>query len=328
MRTTLILSLSATLLLGTAQTAEDHVSITEWDVPWPETRPRDPAVALDGDIWFNGQAGNYLAHLDVDTGSFRRVDLPEGTHPHNLIILPDGMVWFAGNRDAYVGIMDPASGEITRIPRPREDANDPHTLKLGEDGIWFTLQWSNMVGHLDPETREVLALIEVPTDRARPYGIDIGPDGTPWIALFGTHKLARVDRADGELVEVPLPDETTRPRRLDVAEDGRVWYGDYANGRVGVYDPADASVQTWPLPGGERSLPYAVRLDDSDRFWVVETGMNPNRLVGVDTATGEVLSVSEIPSGAGTVRNMTYDPERRALWFGTDLDTVGKAELP
>src|SRR5690554_6043608 len=34
----------------------DTVAIQEWEVPWKDTRPRDPYVAPDGQVWFVGQA--------------------------------------------------------------------------------------------------------------------------------------------------------------------------------------------------------------------------------------------------------------------------------
>ena len=47
---------------GGAQTST--VEITEWTVPWEKTRPRDPFVDAGGRVWFVGQTGNYIAHLD------------------------------------------------------------------------------------------------------------------------------------------------------------------------------------------------------------------------------------------------------------------------
>ena len=46
------------------------VEITEWTVPWPDSRPRDPYVDRQGRVWFVGQAGNYIATLDPRTAQF------------------------------------------------------------------------------------------------------------------------------------------------------------------------------------------------------------------------------------------------------------------
>ena len=87
-----------------------QVEITEWPVPWKDTRPRDPDVAPNGVIWLVGQGGDYAARFDPASGEFRRRDLPPGTGPHNLIIDWDGTLWVAGNRQAFIGRMNYVTG--------------------------------------------------------------------------------------------------------------------------------------------------------------------------------------------------------------------------
>jgi virginiamycin B lyase len=66
-------------------------------------------------------------------------------------------------------------------------------------------------------------------------------------------------------------------------------------------------------------------VDGDDRLWFVETGSEPNRLVGFDPAVERFVSVTEIPSGGGSVRHMHYDGATGAVWFGTDAGTIGRA---
>jgi virginiamycin B lyase len=68
--------------------------------------------------------------------------------------------------------------------------------------------------------------------------------------------------------------------------------------------------------------------DDRGRFWLVETGPQPNRLVGFDPKSATFFSVTPIPSGGGTVRHMVFDAPSRTLWFGTDAGTIGRARVP
>lgn len=181
------------------------VEIIEWEVPWPDTRPRDPYVDRAHRVWFVGQRGNYVAYLDPATGAFTRFDLPEGTGPHNLIVDDSGFVWIAGNQDAYIGRLNPQTGEVTRYPMPDPAARDPHTLVFAPDGtIWFTVQGGNFVGHFNP-TNGSIRLLQVPTPRARPYGILVDPTGRPWATAFGTNKLLTVDPASMNLEEISLP---------------------------------------------------------------------------------------------------------------------------
>lgn len=311
-----------------AQTETAAVSITEWAVPWAESRPRDPITAADGRVWFVGQRSDYVASLDPETGEFERIDLEPGAGPHNVIVGPDGALWYAGNRAMHIGRIDPATGEITRFPMPDERVRDPHTMIFGPTGhLWFTAQGANHLGRLDPATGEVDVIV-VPTERARPYGIVIGPDGTPWVVAFGTNKLLSVNPETLALREHVLPRAEARPRRLGMTTDGAVWYVDYAAGHLGRFDPATEAFEEWAMPGGAESRPYAMAVDDRDRLWFFETGAMPNRLVGFDPATEAFIEGGVPESGGGTVRHMIFDPVTRALWFGTDTNTIGRAILP
>ena len=327
MRRALSLALAAALTGLPAAVSSEPVEITEWAVPWEGSRPRDPFVESTGAVWFVGQKGDYLARFDLGEGNFTKVDLEPRTGPHNLVVDSGGSVWFAGNRKGFIGRYDPADGTIARFAMPDRAARDPHTLIFDSDGaLWFTVQGGNFVGRLDPAT-ESIDLIAVPTRGARPYGIAIAPDGTPWIALFGTAMLASIDPRTLALREHALPRRKTRPRRIGVTSDGVVWYGDHRAGFLGALTPETGAIAEWPMPAGARARPYAVAVDGRDRVWLVETGTSPNTLVGFDPATERFFSVTPIPSGAGSVRHMVYDPESGALWFGTDAGTLGRARI-
>jgi virginiamycin B lyase len=304
------------------------VEIKEWPVPWPNTFTRDPYVAPDGRVFFCGMAGNYIGVLDTVTGQFKRFELPRPANPHSLIVDPQGKVWYTGNGGAHIGRLDPTTGEVTKFPMPDPAARDPHSLAWDPAGdIWFTVQGSNFVGKLTVATGAI-RLIAVPTPRALPYGIVIDPSGRPWIDLFGTNKLATVDPATFTLREITLPRAAARPRRIARTSDGRIWYGDYAGGFLGAYDPKTEQTREWAMPSGTSAQPYAMVSDAKDRVWFVETGVQPNRFVGFDSKTSTFLDPVPVPSGGRTVRNMVFDPKGNAVWFATDLSTVGRARLP
>jgi virginiamycin B lyase len=311
-----------------AQQDSAPVPIKEWNVPWAKSRPRDPAVAPDGKVWFVGQVGNYVARLDPATGSFKRFAVDSGTHPHNLIVDAKGRPWFSGNANGMIGRLDPVTGAITRFPMPDSAAKDPHTLILDHEGnIWFTMQQSNFVGRLATATGKI-DLVKMVTADARPYGIVLDAAGRPWFDLFGTNKIGTLDPKTLALKEYPLPDPRSRPRRIALTGDGKVWYVDYARGFLGRLDPATGAVKEWKNPGGAGSLPYGMTSDDADRLWFVETGTQPNRLVGFDSRTERFITVTDIPSGGGTVRYLIFDPKTRTIWFGSDNDTIGRAQVP
>lgn len=319
--TSAILLIFAAFLLA----ADSAVQISEWKVPWDNTRPRDPYVAPDGNVWFVGQRGDYVAEFDRETESFKKYDLEAGAGPHNLIVDDEGYVWYAGNRAAHIGRLNPEDGSIKKYPMPNPQARDPHTLVFDQNGdIWFTVQGGNFVGKLTVETGNV-ELIEVPTQRARPYGILIDRDNRPWIALFGTYKLATVDPETMELTEIPLSRTDARPRRIALTSNGHIWYVDYRQGYLGRYNPESGEFSEWRLPDGSDSRPYGMASDDSDRLWMVETGVDPNKFIGFNMETEEFFSSTPIESGGGTVRHMYYHRPTQTIWFGTDTNYLGSA---
>ena len=301
-------------------------NLKEWNIPWDNTRPRDPRVGPgENTILILGQAGDYVATLNPETGDLKRYRLDPGTGPHNVIADKRG-AFYAGNQAEHIGLLDPESGEIRKFKLEGEGPKDVHTMAFDANGdIFFTEQGGNRIGWLDVDQYDY-RMFNVETEWARPYGLVVSKDSRPWVALFGTNKLATVD-ARGEIHEVTLPREGARPRRLDITDDDQVWYVDYAEGYLGRFDIDSGEIQEWPVPGGTDAYPYAMALDDQGRPWFVETGPSPNRLIGFDPQSESFSEPATIPSGGGTVRHMVFDPETRSLWFGTDTNTVVRATL-
>ena len=314
-----------------AQNTKDP-ELNEWQVPWAESRPRDPYVAPDGKVWFVGQRSDYAAYLDPETGEFKKYDMDDGTGPHTLVVDDDGIVWYAGNRANHIGRIDPATGDIQKFMMPDERARDPHTMAFNEEGdMWFTVQGGNFVGKLEKATGDV-PIVEAPdvtggrSTSSRPNGIKMDSHNRPWIALFNTNLIGTVDPATMEMKTFELP-EGARPRRLVLTSDDMVYYVDYARGYLGRLNPDNGEVTEWPSPSGERARGYGMAVDKDDRVWFVETGVQPNKFVGFDPETEDFFSVTEIESGGGSIRHMYYDEANNTVWFGTDANTIGKAKL-
>lgn len=303
----------------------------EWTVPWEGTRPRDPVMDQSGRVWFVGQSGNYLAYLEPKTGEFKRYEVAEGTHPHNVVVDPKGGIWYTGNRNGRIVQINPANGELKTVMMPDTTVRDPHTMLFDKNGIaWFSAQRSNRIGRLDPATGEVKYWTPS-APRSNPYGVVIDSKQQPWIVLFGTNKVATVDPKTMEYKEYVMPHERTRARRLALTSDGAVWYGDYSRGYIGRLDPASGKFEEWPMPSAGASLPYAMTVDDKDRLWLVETGVQPNKLVAFDAKSKQwVANIPVLSNGSmrNTVRHMTFDRTTRQIWFGTDAGTIGAMNVP
>lgn len=282
-----------------------RIHFTEWTVPTPGQRSRDPVEAPDGSIWWAGQWANLIGRIDSETGAMKEYPLPPNSLPHSVTLDPQGNVWYTGNGNGTVGKLDPGTGEIAVYKMPDPAAKDPHTAIFdGGSTMWFTLQRSNMVGRLDPETGEI-KLVTMPTPGSRPYGIKLDSDGAPWVACNGSNCLVKVNPETMELTEHKLPDPETTVRRLDFASDGMLWYVNSSQGRLGRFDPRTGEAREWPSPSGPKSHPYAIAVIDGI-VWYNESGKRPDALVRFDPVT-ETFQSWPIPSGgiyAGIVRHM------------------------
>jgi len=318
---TLALALSA----EAATVAPAQLEITEWQVPWENSRPRDPYVAAADEVWFVGQRSDYAAVLNPQTGEFKRVDLPEGAGPHNIIVDERG-AWYAGNKGAHIGKIDRTTYEITQYPLPGDGRRDVHTMEFDSNGdIYFSAQGANQIGHMDAKTNAI-TLWDVATKNARPYGLVVF-QGKPWATLFGSNKLITLTD-DQVLQEIELPRKNNnRPRRIGVDAQGHFWYVDYAGGYLGRWKPATGEINEWPMPAGLRSMPYAMAVDNRGYVWAAETGVQPNRIVGFDSVGETFTQPFEVESGGGSIRHMVYDPASKSLWFGTDANTIGRATI-
>src|SRR5579864_5883750 len=183
------------------------VTIKEWVVPTPGSRPHDPMYAPDGTVWYSGQMANVLGHFDPKTEQFKEYKLPPRSGPHGLLADKDGYVWYTANFAAYIGKLDPKTGDVMKYPMPDPKARDPHTPILdGHGHIFFTVQGGNMVGRLDMKTGEI-KVVTSPTMRSNPYGMVINSKGVPYFVEFGANKVASIDPETLEIHEYVLPHE-------------------------------------------------------------------------------------------------------------------------
>lgn len=299
---------SAVIVHGNAS-----VTIKEWTVPTPGSRPHDPMYAPDGMVWYSGHMANLLGRFDPRTEQFKEFHIKTpGSGPHGLISDKDGNVWFTANFKGYIGKLDPRTGDVTEYHMPDPSARDPHTLLLAPNGyIYFTVQSGNMVGRLNPNTGEI-KLVSSPTQHSNPYGMVIDSHGTPFFVEFGSNKVGRVDPETLEVHEYVLPHADSRPRRVAITPDDIIWYSDYSRGYLGRLDPKTGAVKEWPSPSGPKSQPYGITAV-GDLIWYVESNTKPNTLVRFDAKTHK-FQTWPIPSGGGVVRNMVHTPDGN-LWM-------------
>lgn len=291
-----------------------EVSIQEWTLPTPGSRPHDPMVAPNGMVWYTGQMANVLGRFNPRTHQFKEFHLTESdSGPHGLVADPQGNIWFTANFAHYIGKLNPKTGKITEYPLDPK-ARDPHTPLFAPNGmLFFTVQGANMVGRLDPKApRGNVKLVTVPTPHANPYGMVINSQGIPFFAEFGSNKIARIDPVTMKIREYVLPKPASRPRRVAITPDDVIWFTDYSRGYLGRLDPRTGKVAEWPSPGGANSKPYGITAVGYT-IWYSESNTKPNTVVRFDPKT-EKFQTWAIPSGGGVVRNMVHTASGN-LWL-------------
>jgi virginiamycin B lyase len=325
-RVCLMLALGIWALCGMAAVPDLKVTIREWEVPKPNSRPHDPAIAPDGALWYTGQMANELGRLDPNTGTFKEYPLTTpNSGPHGLVADREGNIWFTANFKGYIGKLDPATGKVTEYPMPDKRATDPHSLVFNGKGmIFFTAEESGFVGRLDPKTGKI-SLKQVPTPGANPYGLIVGPDENIYFCEFGTNKIGKLNPATLGITEIILP-EGARPRRIANNPDGLIYFTDFARGFIGQLDPKTEKVQEWASPGGDDSEPYGIASTGDQIVWYVETGVRPNQLVAFDPQTKK-FERWPIPSGGGVVRNMVATPQGNLYLACSGVNKVAVADV-
>jgi virginiamycin B lyase len=294
-----------------------EVKFDEWMTPSVRPFPHDPATARDGSAWYTAQLSNAVGHLDPTTGRFREYSLPTpDSGPHGLLEDASGNIWYTGNAAGLIGKLDVKTGKVTEYKMPDSRARDPHSLVLSRSGlIIFTVQGGGFVGTLDPGTGKI-SLVALARGAA-PYGIALSSKDVPFFDEFGTNKIGSLDPQTLKVTEFPLPAADARPRRITVGRDDTIYYTDYARGYLGHLDPATGKVEEFRSPGGGDARPYGIVTTSDGAIWYCETGVSSrNVLVRFNPETKKMLSWP-IPSGGGTVRNMTSwkGPAGDVLWL-------------
>ena len=167
----------------------------------------------------------------------------------------------------------------------------------------------------------------MPNKKLRLRDIVITTDNMPWAIATEDNQIVRVNRADMSVTEIETPNEKSDFRQLATTSDGKLWFTDFEFGTLVRYDSQSNYFEEWLLPGGANSKPGGMAVDKDDRIWLVETGQNPNRLVGFDTGTQTFLTETAIPSGAGSVSHLHYFEPAGEMWFGTETNYVGRAKV-
>ena len=229
------------------------VSIKEWQVPTPGSRPHDPLATADGSLWYTGQMANVLGRLDPKTGAVTEYKTPDPDvkDPHTLIFDQSGILWFTAQNSNRVGRLDPKTGEIKLLTPPTPKSR-PYGMAVNSKGIVFYVAFgTNRVGSVDPKTLEIREY-PLPDSASRPRRITITRDDIVWYTDFPRGYLGRLDSATGKVTEWQSPSgPKSEPYGISAINDV-IWYSESGStpNTVVRFDPKAAKFQSWAIPGG------------------------------------------------------------------------------
>jgi virginiamycin B lyase len=197
--------LLAIVLTPTLASTGGKVSIKEWEVPTPNSRPHDPTVAPDGSLWYTGQRTNKLGRLDPQTGQFKEYPLkPPGSGPHGLVADREGNIWFTVIAKGYVGKLDPKTGQVksTKVPTPHAV---PYGIVVTSAGVPYFCEFgSNKLASIDPKNLTI-SEYPLPQQGARLRGLAPAADGTIYYTDYARGYLGHFDPASKKFEEWPSP---------------------------------------------------------------------------------------------------------------------------
>ena len=317
-----------------------QATITEWDVPTPNSLPHDIISTRNG-IWYTGQFANLLGRFDPKTQQFEEYRLRPDTHPVSLRESQGGntlgSIYFSSQTGGLIGEFHPmlgymgywGKGDVVVHPVPvtgPELLPHPqfllHDIAPGEGGHWFTVPAARPP--LYPEGSKIgvahnlsfeVKLADLPTRSGDPTGLVVNSKGFPFFAERNSPRLGSVNPRTMQVTEYLLPDPGSGVTSLTSTPDDVVWYTDYRRGYLGRFDPKTGKFSEWPSPSGPRSLPDAIT-HAGNIIWYAEAGTKPNMLVRFDPKT-EKFQSWEVKAGGG-IKHIHADPDG-GLWFTRPL---------
>lgn len=321
---------------GVAVPGKVQATITEWDVPTPNSMPYGIYHSkVNGFTWYTSAFADTVGRFDPQTQQFREFHMRPGTNPislaeygaHNFM----GVSFFVPQTGGFVGEFHPVDGpyshwkegDVLEHPIPGAKLRF-HQVAISKfpQGIWFTVSEAkpplyttgSKIGKMVPWSTDI-RFADTVTPNASPYSIVVSLDGIPFFTEENSPRLGTVNPDTMQVTEYPLPDPASGPKGIAVTPDNIVWYTDYARGYLGRFDPKTGKFGEWASPSGPRSRPYGIT-NVGNIIWYAEAGTKPNMLVRFDPATQKFQSW---PVKAGGGIRQIYADADGGLWFTRPL---------
>jgi virginiamycin B lyase len=208
-------------------------------------------ITIDGDgtVWSSG-AGNFLSHLDPETGLFDIYPVTQrGLHGNTPLFDSNGDIWFSQLMGNKLGKWDRKSDSIIYYESPVANAS-PYGLDIDHQGkVWYTEYFTRAFVRFDPQTETFTRFPAKTWPNSLRRG---GPDSRNnfWFGVYGYvgnyGKLGRIDAVTGEVTERDIPIKYGQPYEARPDEQDNIWIS--SMNFLTRFDPKTEKFTVYPLP--------------------------------------------------------------------------------
>jgi virginiamycin B lyase len=163
-----------------------------WDAP-RGYGPYGIALTPQGTVWYVSLAGNYLAQIDLASGTPRVVEPPTPQQGARRVWSDSASrLWISEWNSGNVSMHDPRDGSWKQWKLPGERPRCYSVYVDDRDAVWLTDFAANAIVRFDPKTESFLAF---PSDKS---GANVrqmaGRPGEAWGGESGTNRIVAIDR--------------------------------------------------------------------------------------------------------------------------------------
>ena len=151
------------------------------------------ALTPQGTVWYVSLAGNYLAQIDLASGTPRIVEPPTPQQGARRVWSDSqGRLWISEWNSGNVSMHDPRDGSWKKWKLPGDKPRCYSVYVDDRDAVWLTDFVANAILRFDPATE---TFVSFPSDRS---GANVrqmaGRPGEAWGGESGTNRLVAIDK--------------------------------------------------------------------------------------------------------------------------------------
>lgn len=333
-----VFALGVVLTILFVSGSQASLSIIEYPLPDPSSKPTDIAPGADGNMWFteqghvrvgkiksngaiqefsDGLTGNTLngIHLGADhrmwfaeifgnkIGSVTRKGTitESGGFSSAYFVTPgiDGNLWITDN-GANAIVKRTPDGMLTSYPIPTEDSG-VFGITAGPDGnLWFTEQYTSQIGKIELNG-QITEYSDGISANSEPYLITAGPDGNVWFTEKSGNRIGRITPS-GKIKEFRKGiSKQSSPVGIVAGADGNLWFTEFDKNRIGKITPK-GKVTEYPVPTAA-SGPNVINTDLHGNLWFTE--YKGNAIGTIEQCQGELGAPNPIAPRHGLELNVT-----------------------